>query len=199
MSNGLTLEIRDGAAVIRFCRPEVRSPLSVHVLEELSAAISAVEELGEIRGLVFTGTKGVFASGADLREVAEIDSQAAREFAMRGQKIMKRISDLRPITIAAVNGYCMGGALDLALACDRRIASRDAIFAHPGANLGIMTGWGGTQRLPKLIGQARALELFFTAKRLPATEAEKWGLVDMIVDDPAGEAIRMIGDYEPPD
>lgn len=106
---------------------------------------------------------------------------------------MTQISELRAPTIAAVNGICFGGALDLALCCKYRIASPDAIFAHPGADLGIMTGWGGTQRLPRLIGEARALEMFFTAKRVTGDEALAIGLVDHVVTDPLGFALDFDG------
>jgi len=96
-------------------------------------------------------------------------------------------------TIAAVNGYCFGGALDLALACDRRIASPNAKFAHPGAGLGIITGWGGTQRLPRLIGTANTLEMFFSATPVDAERALAIGLVDEIVADSLSAALRFVG------
>ncbi|HKP69182.1 MAG TPA: enoyl-CoA hydratase/isomerase family protein, partial [Pyrinomonadaceae bacterium] len=91
--------------------------------------------------------------------------------------------------IAAINGVCFGGALDLALACDRRIASPNALFSHPGAGLGIITGWGGTQRLPRLVGEAVALELLFTGVRVSAEEALRYGLVDMVAHDPLAVAL----------
>jgi enoyl-CoA hydratase/carnithine racemase len=95
---------------------------------------------------------------------------------------MQRVADASALTIAAINGYCMGGGLDLALSCRLRFASKTAVFAHPGARLGIITGWGGTQRLPRLIGAARALEFFTTARRLNSQEALEIGLVDRICD-----------------
>ena len=143
-----------------------------------------------IQRLVFTGVGDVFASGADLREIAEIDSKAAADFAERGQRLMRMIADLPIKSVAAVNGICYGGALDLALACRSRIASPRARFSHPGANLGIMTGWGGTQRLPRLVGEAVALEMFFTAKTIDATEALRLGLVDEIAHDPVERALE---------
>jgi enoyl-CoA hydratase/carnithine racemase len=104
---------------------------------------------------------------------------------------MQSIAELSCQTIAAINGYCFGGALDLSLVCDMRIASPQAEFSHPGANLGIMTGWGGTQRLPQLIGEAAALEMFFTAKRVGAHEALRIGLIDSVADDPLAAAIAL--------
>jgi enoyl-CoA hydratase/carnithine racemase len=171
--------------VIRFNRPEIRSPLSVEVLDELMRIVDGVGD----RRLIFTGVQDVFASGADLREIAAVSAEDAAGFSRRGQALMKKISELPSITTAAVNGICFGGALDLALACDRRIASPSALFSHPGASLGIITGWGGTQRLPRLIGEARALEMFFAAKRVDADEALSIGLVDEVVDDPLARAV----------
>ena len=97
------------------------------------------------------------------------------------------------ITIAAVNGYCFGGALDLALACKRRISGQGARFAHPGTGLGIITGWGGTQRLPRLIGRSAALEMFFTAEAIDAEQALAIGLADEIADDPLSRAVQFVG------
>jgi enoyl-CoA hydratase/carnithine racemase len=142
--------------------------------------------------MIFTGVGTVFASGADLREIAELDAETAREFALRGQNLMKRISELNAATIAAVNGICFGGALDLALACDRRIASPQAMFSHPGADLGIMTGWGGTQRLSRLVGEAGSLEMFFSANRVNSNEAMLIGLVDEVADDPLARALSSV-------
>ena len=96
---------------------------------------------------------------------------------------MRKISELPNLTIAFINGFCFGGGLDLALSCKERIAAPNAMFCHPGANLGIMTGWGGTQRLPRLVGEARALEMFLLAKRVDAQEALQIGLVDEIKED----------------
>lgn len=184
------------ALVITFNRPHIRSPLSIEVLEALSEILRDVENDLSARGVVFTGVGDVFASGADLREIAEVTPQNAAEFATRGQRLMSSISNTPIITIAAVNGYCFGGALDLALGCDRRIASPVAQFSHPGAALGIMTGWGGTQRLPRLIGEAAALEMFLTAKRVTANEAREIGLVDRVSDRPLEAALAEIDDAD---
>ena len=186
MSNPLIIERRGPAAVITFNRPEIRSPLSVEVLEEL---VASIPNLGDAERLIFTGVGDVFASGADLREIARVDGSTARQFGERGQKLMGLIAEFPGLSIAAVNGFCFGGALDLALSCSYRIASSNALFSHPGANLGIMTGWGGTQRLPRLVGEAAALEMFLTAKRIAAEEALKIGLVDEIASDPLAAAL----------
>jgi enoyl-CoA hydratase/carnithine racemase len=179
------------AAVIRIDRPEQRNSLSTSTLDDLDEAFSTLTARDDITTIIFTGTGDVFASGADIRELQTLTHDSALEFARRGQRLFQKISDARQLTIAAVNGYCMGGGLDLALACRVRIASRGAVFAHPGARLGIITGWGGTQRLPALVGTARALEMFATARRLSAQEALDAGLVSLVDSDALGLALGL--------
>ncbi|HJQ35131.1 MAG TPA: enoyl-CoA hydratase/isomerase family protein [Pyrinomonadaceae bacterium] len=177
------LEEHDNIAVLRINRPEQRNSLSVATLLNLEQAFTSLSARADIAAVIFTGTADVFASGADIRELRTLTHDSARAFAERGQRLFQRIADARQLTIAAVNGYCMGGGLDLALACRVRVASPSAVFAHPGARLGIITGWGGTQRLPRLVGAARALEMFTTARRLTAEEALEFGLVSHIHPD----------------
>lgn len=177
--------------IVRFTSPATRNPLSVAVLGRLSAIVDDCGSDPGISAIVFTGTGDVFASGADLREIRDVTAAGATEFALRGQQLMTMIADAKKATVAAVNGFCFGGALDLALACDRRVAAPVALFSHPGAGLGIMTGWGGTQRLPRLIGRAQALELFFTGMRVTAAEALRIGLIDEVADDPVNTALNM--------
>jgi len=178
--------------VVRFNRPEIRSPLSMFVLRELHEILDRAMANKTPEKIIFTGSGDVFASGADLREIAGLTVEKARAFGLYGQSLMDKISRLD--AIAAVNGFCFGGALDLALACRQRIAAPDALFSHPGANLGIMTGWGGTQRLPRLIGQGAALEMFFTAQRLTAGEALRLGLIDRISINPLETALELLAD-----
>jgi enoyl-CoA hydratase len=189
MSNSLLVEEIGSSIIIRFNRPDIRSPLSIAVLKNVSRIIDDIELRENAERVIFTGVGNVFASGADLREIARTDSEGARAFALRGQQLMQRISALNATTIAAINGICFGGALDLALACDRRFASPGATFSHPGANLGIITGWGGTQRLPRLIGVARALEMLFTARPVTADDALGFGLIDRISEDVVKESL----------
>jgi len=183
MSNELEIEYRDAAMIVRFTRPEIRNPLSVTVLDQLDEIVDGLGWDVEVQALIFTGTGRSFASGADLREIADIHVANAAEFARKGQALMAKIEDLKQTTLAAINGFCFGGALDLTLACDLRIASPDAKFAHPGAGLGIITGWGGTQRLPRLIGRGNALEMFFTAEAVDSAHALRIGLVDAVEND----------------
>lgn len=173
--------------IVRFIRPEVRNALSGIVLDELEDLLGEVVRCRDLDRLVFTGTDDVFASGADLGEIASMDDRAAYAFARRGQSVMTRIQDAGLQTAAAINGYCYGGALDLALACEKRVASPGSTFCHPGAGLGIITGWGGTQRLPRLVGESNALEMFFTASPINAAEALRIGLIDGVAEDPLAE------------
>lgn len=178
----IILEECDSIAIVRLNRPHARNSLSVAVLNSLEQIVSSLTPRTDLDAIIFTGTGDVFASGANIRELQTLNVEKARIFAQRGQTLMQRIADAPQLTIAAINGYCMGGGLDLALACRVRCASPPAIFAHPGARLGIITGWGGTQRLPRLIGQTRALEMFTTARRLSAQEALEIGLISRICD-----------------
>ncbi|MGB9203605.1 MAG: enoyl-CoA hydratase/isomerase family protein [Terriglobales bacterium] len=140
--------------------------------------------------LIIAGNRQFFSVGADLNEIAALNGPEAYEFSVMGQTLMNAIASYPAPAIAAVEGHCMGGGLDLALACHRRIAAPHAVFGHRGAALGLMTGWGGTQRLPRLIGKGRALELFTAAEKVSAARAQEIGLVNAIADDPVAEALR---------
>ena len=192
MSELITVEQIKSAVVLRFNRPEIKNPLSIETLESLKALLAASESNQSVAAIIFTGSGDTFASGANLNEIAKLTGETARAFGLRGQNLMQTIYRSNKLTVAAVDGFCMGGALDLAMSCKKRIASPRSKFAHPGANLGIMTGWGGTQMLPRLVGEAAALELFLTAKRLDADEALRIGLIDKIADNPLDEAIEYI-------
>ena len=148
----------------------------------LTKAISNLAR--EPRPLIITGNQKFFSAGADLAEIAALSGPAAYEFSKIGQNLMNMIEGFPAPVYAAIHGYCMGGGLDLALACHRRIASPQAIFGHRGAALGLVTGWGGTQRLPRLIGKARALEMFVAAEKTHARNALRFGLIEALADDP---------------
>lgn len=154
------------------------------------AMIDVIERLAAApRPLIISGNEHFFSAGADLAEIAALDGPHALEFARMGQRLMNAIDDFPAPVIAAVGGYCMGGGLDLALACDLRIAAPNAIFGHRGAALGLITGWGGTQRLPRLVGKGRALQIFTAAEKLHAAEALRIGLVNELAADPVAAAI----------
>jgi enoyl-CoA hydratase/carnithine racemase len=144
------------------------------------------------RPLIITGNQQFFSAGADLNEIAVLNGPEAYEFSAMGQALMNKIASYPRPVIAAIEGHCMGGGLDLALACHRRIAAPHAVFGHRGAALGLMTGWGGTQRLPRLIGKGRTMEVFMAAEKISATRALEIGLVGAIVDDPVGEGLQQI-------
>lgn len=142
--------------------------------------------------IVITGNQRFFSAGADLAEISVLNGPGAYEFAKMGQTLMMALECFPAPVLAAISGYCMGGGLDLALACHRRIASPHAIFGHRGAALGLITGWGGTQRLPRLIGKGLALELFVAAEKVSARRAFDIGLIDSVADSPVAEAVRML-------
>jgi len=192
-TKSLAVENFENIAVIRFIRPEIKNPLSIETLRNLKEIFPALESNPNIETIIFTGSGDTFASGANLREIADTNADNAREFALRGQNLMQTIYHSNKLTVAAIDGFCMGGALDLALACKIRIASSRSVFAHPGVGLGIITGWGGTQMLPRLIGEAKALEMFLTTKRVEADEALHIGLIDKIAAQPLGFALANYG------
>jgi enoyl-CoA hydratase len=193
-TSAIVIDVVKSIAVIRFNQPAKRNPLSTSILNELANAVSSMSTREELAAIIFTGSEDVFASGADIRELAELEPERAAEFSKVGQELFQTIADARQVTIAAINGYCMGGALDLALACDLRIASPQAVFRHPGARLGIITGWGGTQRLPRLIGRPRSLEFFLTTRWIKSEEALEIGLVSSISDDVLASALATAGE-----
>lgn len=144
------------------------------------------------RPVIIAGNQHFFSAGADLRQIAALSGPAAYEFGKMGQALMLSIERFPAPVYAAIAGYCMGGGLDLALACHRRFASPHAIFGHRGAALGLITGWGDTQRLPRLIGRAKALEVLVTAEKIHAAEALRLGLVNDVSDDPVRAARQFI-------
>jgi enoyl-CoA hydratase len=151
--------------------------LEMGVMDALESEIVRLADVPELAGAVITGSERAFAAGAEIAEVGLLTPTSAFEFSRRGQEVLGAIDSSAKPVVAAVRGYCIGGGLDLALACRARIAAADAVFAHPGVTLGIITGWGGTQRLPRLIGRGRALEMLVTGGRVRASEALAWGLV----------------------
>lgn len=189
MNDLIRIENVGKIVVLQFNRPAVKNPLSIETLETLREIFTVLESNPNVEQIIFTGSSDTFASGANLNEIARLNETTARAFAERGQSLMQTIYHSGKLTVAAVDGFCMGGALDLAVSCKRRIAAPRSIFAHPGVNLGIMTGWSGTQMLPRLIGEAAALEMFLTAKRINADEALRIGLIDKIAENPLADSL----------
>jgi enoyl-CoA hydratase len=189
-SIGFTLRHDGGVFVLTLVSEDGMNRLTrqrVSALDQKIRNMSAGD--APVLPLIISGDRN-FSAGADLNEIRQLSGPAALEFARLGQSLMQAVNNYPAPVIAAIEGHCMGGGLDLALACHRRIAARHAIFGHRGAALGLITGWGGTQRLPRLIGKGRALELFVAAEKITATRALEIGLVHAIADDPVAEAIR---------
>jgi enoyl-CoA hydratase/carnithine racemase len=184
-------EHRDDVAILRLISPEGTNRLTRECVLALTRAMRQTAE--NPKPLIITGNQKFFSAGADLSEIVAISGPQAYAFSKMGQELMNAVEAFPAPVGAAVNGYCMGGGLDLALACHYRIASPHAVFGHRGAALGLITGWGGTQRLPRLIGKARALELLIAAEKLHAREALRIGLVDVVADDPVKAAVEKLG------
>ena len=161
-------------------RPEALNALNRQVLDDLSAALDAVD-LNVVRCIVFTGSgEKAFAAGADIAAMADMDPEAAAAFSRKGNDLFRRIETFPLPTIAAVNGYALGGGCELAMACDIRLCSENAVFGQPEVTLGITPGFGGTQRLMRLVGRGKAKELIFSARTVKAPEALEMGLVNAV-------------------
>ena len=175
---------RDAFILIELDDPSGFPRLTRIVLEEFHRLLDEAKQIPAARAIVITGTPKCFAAGAEIGEVAALSALEALRFSALGQELMRRIEGHPMPCIAAIRGHCLGGGLDLALACRLRVASSDAVFGHPGAGLGIITGWGGTQRLPRLLGPgacSRAMEMLATGRSIPAGQAYAWGLVNRVV------------------
>ena len=162
-------------------------------IARVSALIEAVEALKKVPlppTLIITGNDNFFSAGADLNEILCLSGIRALEFAWLGQKLMSAVEEFPALTIAAISGYCMGGGLDLALACRYRVAAPNAVFGHRGAALGLITGWGGTQRLTRLLGKTQAVHLFTAAVKVDAEHAFRIGLVHNLHENPLKDAIE---------
>lgn len=177
-------------------RPEVLNALNYAVLRELDGLLQEIEKDAEIRCLIITGSGAkAFAAGADIAEMKDMDVFDAGEFSKYGNKVFRKIELLPIPVIAAVNGYALGGGCELSLCCDIRIATNNAIFAQPEVSLGIIPGFGGTQRLARMIGAGKAKELLFTGSRITADEALEIGLVNKVVSPETlmAEAMELAG------
>ncbi|MEM4587792.1 MAG: enoyl-CoA hydratase-related protein [Candidatus Jordarchaeales archaeon] len=176
-------------------RPDKLNALNPELIEELGKAIEEVKSDKDIRVLVITGSGKAFSAGADVGAMVEATPLQAKEASLRGHKVFRMLEELDIPVIAAINGYALGGGCELALACDIRIASEKAWLGQPEINLGIIPGWGGCLRLPKLVGAAKAMELILTGDRISAQEALQIGLVNKVVpEDKLEEAVKELAD-----
>lgn len=180
--DNLRSETDGGVALVTIDRPQALNALDEKTLSELGQAFEAAGADTAVRVVILTGSGGkAFAAGADIRELSMLDPQRGEAYARAGQAVFDRISKLPKPVIAAINGYALGGGCELALACTLRIASESARLGQPEVRLGLIPGFGGTQRLPRLVGRARALELLLTGEPVTAATALRIGLVDRVV------------------
>lgn len=165
-------------------RPSSLNALNIQIIKELGEAIEIAKNSTDVSGIVITGSgEKAFVAGADISEIANLNEVNGRGFAESGQLVFDNISTCEKPIIAAVNGFALGGGCELAMACHIRIATKNAKFGQPEVNLGLIPGYGGTQRLPNLVGQGRALELMMTGDLINADEAYRMGLVNHVVED----------------
>lgn len=179
----IVMESSGAVQTIILNRPDKLNALNRTLLDELADAFARAEGDPAVRAIVITGagTKA-FVAGADIAEFGGLSPAEAVAFARRGQAVFSAMEECRKPVIAAVNGFALGGGCELAMACHLRIASSNAVFGQPEVKLGLIPGYGGTQRLPRLIGRTRALELLLTGKMLDAATALAWGLVNRVVE-----------------
>lgn len=186
---GSFLSPEENIAVIKLNRPDALNSFSPEMLTELENLLDEISKDDTIRSVIITGVgERAFSSGADLKLVSTalrtpgiIDEAAVRQYMEQGQRLFRKVEDLSKPVIAAINGWCLGGGLELAAACDIRIASENAKLGHTEVRLGLIPAWGGTQRTAKIIGVGRAQELILTGGQITATDAEKMGLVNKVV------------------
>ncbi|MCA9837426.1 MAG: enoyl-CoA hydratase/isomerase family protein [Trueperaceae bacterium] len=180
----LHYSVEDGAAIITIDRPDALNALNNELLYELSLALELAETDLNVNALILTGAGRAFVAGADIANLQKLsDAFSGREAALAGQDVMNTVAALPFPTIAAINGFALGGGLELALACDLRVASSKAKLGLPEVSLGLIPGYGGTQRLSKLIGTGRALDLIYTGRHVPADEALQLGIVNRVSED----------------
>ena len=179
--NNILYRVEENIAFITLNRPKALNALNTETLDELGWAVLRAGKEKEVKAVIITGEGRAFVAGADIAEMRELTTQEGREMTILGQNVFSRIENLDKPVIAAVNGFALGGGCELAMACDIRVASDKAKFGQPEVNLGIIPGFGGTQRLPRLVGKGAAKYLIFTGEMISAEEALRLGLVDKIV------------------
>ncbi|GGK75256.1 enoyl-CoA hydratase/isomerase family protein [Rufibacter glacialis] len=179
--NNLLLENKGGILFITVNRPNKMNALNIETVKEINSAFQEVYDDTEVRGVILTGSgEKAFVAGADISEIAELNEVNGRRFAERGQDVFSMIEECPKPVIAAVNGFALGGGCELAMACHIRVASENARFGQPEVNLGLIPGYGGTQRLTQLVGKGKAMELMMTGDLISAAEAKEIGLVNHV-------------------
>ncbi len=187
----LNRSLSNGILTLTISRPEAMNALNRDVMEALEQVSQECHQDTAIRGVILTGAgEKAFVAGADIRELSSLNREEALKLALKGQKIFKSFADCPKPVIAAVNGFALGGGCELAMACHIRIATEGAKFGQPEVNLGIIPGYGGTQRMTQLVGRGKALELLMTGDVISAQEAKALGLVNHVVAD-TGELMTL--------
>ena len=181
MSQHLTLAVEERIAVLTVNRPDKLNALNANVIRELGTAIEELGERDDVAGVILTGAGRAFVAGADISELAGLSAVVGQRLARRGQEVFRRFERSPKPVIAAVNGFALGGGCELAMACHIRIAADGAKFGQPEVKLGVIPGYGGTQRLSRLVGKGRALQLVLTGEMIDAAEAYRIGLVNKVV------------------
>ena len=177
----LLTETREGIAFVTINRPKQLNALNDETLVELDRHFSALEEDDDVKGVIVTGSgEKAFVAGADINELAEETPTSGHQSTLRGQAVMQRIEKCSKPVLAAINGFALGGGMELALACHIRMAAKEAKMGLPEVKLGVIPGYGGTQRLPRIVGRGRALELILTGEMIDAAEAHRIGLVNRL-------------------
>jgi len=182
MYETILFEQKNNIAIIKINRPDKLNALNHKVLDELYSALKHCGEVESIWGIILTGSgEKAFVAGADIAEINKLDSKSGKEFALHGQSIFNYIEQFPKPVVCAVNGFALGGGCELAMACHIRIASENAKFGQPEVNLGIIPGYGGTQRLTRLIGKGRSMYMILTGEMIDANTAYQFGLVNKVV------------------
>ena len=179
----VTYEVKEHIAIITINRPEALNALNLDVLRELGQTVETAEADDSVYVLIITGAGKAFVAGADIAQMKDLSAAEAKAFGDFGNSVFYKIESISKPVIAAINGYALGGGCELAMACDIRIAGTKAKFGQPETGLGITPGFGGTQRLPRIVGASKAKELIFTAETIGADEALRIGLVSKVVTD----------------
>ncbi len=178
----LSIETRDGVAVVTVNRPKVLNALNAETISELDRAFAELGTDQAVKGVILTGSgEKAFVAGADIEELAQETPASGQETSRRGQRVFRRIETLGKPVIGAVNGFALGGGLELALACHIRLAAEGAKLGLPEVKLGVIPGYGGTQRLARIVGRGRALEMILSGEMIDAAEAHRIGLVNRVV------------------
>jgi enoyl-CoA hydratase len=180
---GIKVSIADGIAVVTISRPQVLNALNSNFFTEFNDFLDGLETRLDVNVLVITGEGKAFVAGADIAEMSQMNKIEAHAFSKKGQDTFDRLEMLKMPVIAAVNGFALGGGCELSMACDFRIASRSAKFGQPELNLGLIPGYGGTQRFSRIAGLGNALYAIMTTEMIPAEDALRMGLVQKVVDD----------------